>query len=78
MIPRHPLSAPGIPLHECVLWLEEKLLDMAADLSNVIEEYEICSEGATRYVTEADRQWLQHLALALGALEERPVPEDVA
>ncbi len=78
MTPRHPLDPADMPLHEGVLWLEEKLLDMAADLSNVIEEYEICSEGATRYVTETDRQWLQHLALALGALEERPVPEDVA
>ncbi len=45
MIPRHPLSDPDMPLHEGVLWLEDKLLDVAADLSNLREDYGIGDEG---------------------------------
>ncbi len=45
MTPRHPLSAPDMPLHEGVLWLEEKLLDVAAELSNLRDEYGIGDEG---------------------------------
>ncbi len=78
MIPRHPLSAPDMPLHEGVLWIEEKLLDLAADLSNLIEEYGVGDEGSTRRLTEVDRQWLQHLVFALVNVEERPFPEKSA
>ncbi len=78
MIPRHPLSAPDMPLHEGVLWIEEKLLDLAADLSNLIEEYGVSDEGCGLRVSDLDRQWLQHVVLALVNVEERPIPEKSA
>ncbi len=75
MTPRHPLSAPDMPLHEGVLWLEEKLLDLAADLSNLIEEHGIGDEGSARRIPDLDRQWIQHLVFVLVNVEERPIPQ---
>ncbi len=78
MTPRNPLSAPDMPLHEGVLWLEDKLLDVAADLSNLREDYGIGDEGSASRVPDLDRQWLQHLVFVLVNVEERPIPQATA
>ncbi len=40
MTPRHPLSAPDLPLYEAVLWLHERVLDLESDLTVLMEQYE--------------------------------------